>query len=492
MSTRPREGPPLSSSGRAIPHLVFTRRQMPEHLSSPEQRTPKEVEDPASSLLKVPVRKAVFALAWPTIIAGLLENIATTVDLIMVGRLGAAEVAAVGLSGMIYWVLSALAIGLSVSAMAVVARNVGGGKRDEARHALGQTLTLAVVTSIVIAALTIAFAPGIFGLFGVEPHVGVLSVSYMRILSLGMVFFAIMSVASGALRGAGDTRTPMIVGLVANVVHIALNYLLIFGKFGLPALGVSGAAIGTAVSMVVAAFMYMGLLFGNRLAIRIAWRDFRWDMERARQVVRLGLPAAAEQIVLQLGLLIYVKFIVEFGTAALSGYQVGMRVLSLSFIPNLGFSTAAAALIGQNLGAGREKEAKQAGWVCTWWALLSMCGIGLIYVLFSRELAAIFVDDPEVIELAALFIRIVGYCQAGMAIYFTLAGALRGAGDTRWPLLITLLGMYGFRIPAAWVLTRYFDAGLLATWSLLFFDYIIRIVCILLRYGRGKWLKTKV
>ena len=465
---------------------------MSEEHSSLEKRAPKDTAVVAGSLLDVSVGRAIYILAWPTIIAGLLENIATTVDLIMVGRLGAAEVAAVGLSGMIYWVLSALAIGLSVSAMAVVARSVGGGRRREARLALGQTLTLSVATSAVVAALTIALAPLIFRLFGVEPDVGVLSISYMRILSLGMVFFAIMAVASGALRGAGDTRTPMLVGLVANIVHIALNYLLIFGKFGLPALGSDGAAIGTSASMAVAAFVYMYLFLKNRLAIGLAWSDLRWNLERAKQVVRLGIPAAAEQIVLQLGLLIYVKFIVAFGTAALSGYQVGMRVLSLSFIPNMGFSTAAATLVGQNLGAKKERQAKQAGWICLLWAIISMCTIGAFFVLFSHQLAAIFVDDAEVVELAALFIRIVGYCQVGMAIHFTLAGALRGAGDTRWPLLVALIGMYGFRIPAAWVLTRFFDVGLLATWSLLFGDYVIRIVCILLRYGRGKWLKTKL
>jgi putative MATE family efflux protein len=455
-------------------------------------QAPEKRRGPGMDLLSMPIRKAVFTLAWPTIIAGLLENIATTIDLIMVGRLGSAAVAAVGLAGMIYWVLSALAIGLSVSAMAVVARCFGAGKREEASGALGQTITLAVVISIAVAVLTIFLAPFLFGLFGVESDVHALSVSYMRILSLGMVFFAIIAVSSGALRGAGDTRTPMVVGLVANIVHIALNYLLIFGKMGFPALGVDGAAIGTAVSMVVAALLYLYLHFRGSLVIPLKWRDFRLDMERAKQIVRLGMPASAEQVVLQLGLLIYVKFIVGYGTVAFAGYQVGMRVLSLSFIPNMGFSTAAAALIGQNLGAMRKREAKQSGWVCLWWAMLSMCLLGVVFLMFSRQLAAVFVEDPEAIEAGALFIRIVAYCQAGMATYFTLAGALRGAGDTRSPLLIALVGMYFFRIPAAWVLTTYFDVGLMVIFGLLLGDYLIRIVLILLRYNRGKWLDTKL
>jgi putative MATE family efflux protein len=427
-----------------------------------------------------------------TIIAHTLENIATTVDLIMVGQLGPAEVAAVGMSGMVYWVLSALAIGLSVSAMAAVARSFGGGNRQEASLALGQTMTLAVAVSVIVAALTIIFAPAIFGWFDMENDVEGLSISYLRILSIGMVFFAVVAIASGALRGAGDTRTPMIVGLIANIVHIALNYVFIFGKFGFPAMGSDGAALGTAISMVVAAAVYLWLHFKGLVVIKLRLSDFGWDINRARQLVRIGLPAAAEQIVLQLGLLVYVKFVVGYGTLAFAGYQVGMRVLSLSFIPNMGFSTAAGAIIGQNLGARREREAKQAGWFCLGWAMLSMCMVGLGFLFFSRPLADVFVDDPDVIEHAALFIRIVAYCQPGMATYFTLSGALKGAGDTRSPLLIALLGMYCFRIPGAWILTESFDVGLFAVFSLLIGDYIIRIICILLRYARGKWLATRV
>jgi putative MATE family efflux protein len=465
---------------------------MPEQSSDIEKSKDRTKAGSKRNLLNMPIRSAVFMLALPTMGAGILENIATTIDLFMVGRLGPAEVAAVGTSGMVYWVVSALAIGLSVSAMAVIARSYGGGKREEASQALGQTLTLAAIVSVFVAMITIVLAPSILGLFGMEPDVEALSVSYLRILSVGMVFFAVVAVSSGGLRGAGDTVTPLIVGFLANIVHIVLNYLFIFGKFGLPKMGSDGAALGTAISMVVAAAVYLFLHFKKRVAIVLKWGDFGLDINRAKQLIRLGVPAAAEQIILQLGLLVYVWFVVGYGTLALAGYQVGMRVLSLSFIPNMGFSTAAGAIIGQNLGAERKREAKQAGWVCLWWGMGFMCLIGLMFLLFSRQLAGFFVDDPEVIEHAAEFIRIVAYCQPGMAIYFTLSGALRGAGDTRSPLLIAFVGMYFFRIPGAWILTEKFDVGLFAIFALLIGDYIIRIILILLRYARGRWLATKV
>jgi Na+-driven multidrug efflux pump len=153
---------------------------------------------------------------------------------------------------------------------------------------------------------------------------------------------------------------------------------------------------------------------------------------------------------------------------------------------------SAATLIGQNLGAGRKKDAKKAGWICVFWGVIAMCSLGVIYLVIPRQLASIFVNDPEVIELAASFIRVVGIAQAMMATYFTLSGALRGAGDTRTPLLVTFIGMYGFRIPAAWIATRYLGMGIQVVFSFLIFDYVVRLVFILIRYQRGRWLDTKV
>jgi putative MATE family efflux protein len=220
--------------------------------------------------------------------------------------------------------------------------------------------------------------------------------------------------------------------------------------------------------------------------------DLKWDSKRAWKVIRLALPASSEQLALEMGLLFYARFIVSFGTIALSGYQVGMQILSLSFIPNGAFSQSAATLVGQNLGADRKKEAKKAGWLSVFWGVAAMLVLGVIYLIFPRQLAGIFVNDPEVIELAASFIRVVGIAQPMMATYFVLSGALRGAGDTRTPLLVTLLGMYGFRIPAAWIATAYLGMGVKTVFYFLIFDYAIRLVFILTRYQRGKWLNTSV
>ena len=421
----------------------------------------------------MPIKRAILRLAWPAMIAGFLENLASTVDMIMVGRLGSAEIAAVGFCAMINWALSSLVMGLSVAVTAIVARNFGAGEREEGNQALALTLVLSLIVSMIIAVVICIFAPSIMAVFGVEEDVYVLSVPYLRIVAFSGLFWGIISVASGALRGAGDVRTPLYIGLVKNIIHVIVNHMLIFGKFGLPALGVIGAGIGTTLSALAGVMMYLFLFHSGVLKLSLSRADFRWDTKRAWSIVRLAFPASMEQFILEAGLLIYAKFIVVFGTAALSGYQVGMQVLSLSFIPNMGFSTASATLVGQNLGAERKREAKRAGWICSAFGTVSMSTIGFIGLFYAEWIAAIFIKDPVVIGIAAAFVWIVAFSQPGMAIYFSLAGALRGAGDTRSPLMVTLLGMYGIRIPGVWLVTRVFHLGIKAAFSLLIFEGLL-------------------
>jgi len=465
---------------------------MPDQ-SLPLRKIRSEKKEPdANGFLEMPVGKAIFTLAWPATLTVLLENLATTVDMIMVGRLGAAEVAAVGFSSMIYWLLTALLFGMQAAVTAIVARNIGAGRTDLANRAMAQSLLLTFIMATFVAVSTFALAPKIFGLFGLEPDVLELSTSYLRILCWGQVFFSVVVIGSGALRGAGDTRTPMLIMAAGTIIHIGLNYLLILGNLGFPRLGVDGAAIGTVASMAVSALLYLWLLIRGRLILRLDLMNLRWDQRSAWQTLRLALPASVEMVVLEFGLLVYAKFIVAFGTTALSGYQVGMQILSLSFIPHTGFGVAASTLIGQNLGAQRKKEAKKAGWICVFWGALAMGLMGVAYLLFSREIASIFINDAEVIEVAAIFIRVTAICQVSMSIHFTLSGALRGAGDTRSPLYITALGMYGIRVSSVWIGTRFFGMDIGGAFSLLIFDYILRNTLILIRYARGKWLDIKI
>jgi putative MATE family efflux protein len=442
-----------------------------------------------SDILNMPVQRAIFHLAWPTVFSGILENLTTTVDMIMVGKLGAPAIAAVGFCGMINWTLASLMMGLSIAVTAMVARNYGGGRKEEAEVEVGQAIILSLMLALGITLVILFGAPWILRFSGVQDDVYVLAVPYLKIISVSGLFFAVLITLASALRGAGDTRTPLYIGLISNLFNVGLNYVLIFGKLGFPALGVTGAAIGSMASLFLATLILSALCRTGWLKLTLSRVHFRWNSIRMQNLIRLAVPASIEQFVVQVGLLIYARFIVVFGTAALSGYQVGSQVLSLSFIPNGAFSIAASTLVGQNLGAGRPEEAKRAAWICLGLGTLSMSTVAGITLFNAEFLASVFVREPEVIRLGASFIAIVAFSQPAMAIYFTLAGALRGAGDTRSPLFVTLVSMYGLRIPGAYLASRFTGIGLELTFGLLILDYIARAGGILFFFRKGRWIK---
>ena len=444
-----------------------------------------------SDILNVPVSRAIFHLAWPTMFAGILENMATTIDMIMVGKLGAAAIAAVGFCGMVNWALTSLIMGLSVAVTAIVARNFGGGEKKAAELAVAQSIILSTILATGVTLVILFGAPGIMLFFGVEKDVYVLAVPYLRIISVSSILLAILVSLASALRGAGDTRTPMLIGFIANIINVGLNYILIFGKLGFPALGVKGAAIGSMLALFAATALLVLLFRSGWLKLRLSISHFKWNRIQMWALIRIAVPASIEQFTVQMGLLTYAKCIVYYGTAALSGYQVGMQILSLSFIPNSAFSVAASTLVGQNLGAGQKRQAKRAAWICLGLGTLSMSTVGAIGLFNAEFLASIFVKEPEVIRIGAAFIWIVAFSQPGMAIYFILAGALRGAGETRAPLFITLTGMYGVRVPGAFIVSQKLGLALEATFSLLIFDYIVRVSGIYYFFQKGKWMDKK-
>jgi putative MATE family efflux protein len=450
---------------------------------------PSEKSVLQSDILNMPVQRAIFHLAWPTIFSGILENLTTTVDMIMVGKLGAPAIAAVGFCGMINWTLASLMMGLSIAVTAIVARNYGGGQKEEAEVAVAQAIIVSLILAAGITVVILAGAPWILRFLGVQDDVYELAVPYLKIISVSGIFFAVLISLASALRGAGDTRTPLYIALITNFFHVGLNYVLIFGKLGFPAMGVTGSAIGSMISLFIATLILFFLCHTGWLKLKLSFTHFRWNSNQMRDLIRIAIPASIEQFVVQLGILIYARFIVDYGTVALSGYQVGSQVLSLSFIPNGAFSIAASTLVGQNLGAMRKTEAKRAAWICLVLGTLSMSTIAAITLFNAEFLASVFVKEPEVIRLGAAFIAIVAFSQPAMAIYFTLAGALRGAGDTRSPLFVTLISMYGLRIPGAFLASRFMNIGLELTFGLLILDYMARASGILFFFRKGKWMK---
>jgi len=440
-------------------------------------------------------RSPVFALAWPVMVSNLLQTLTTTVDLILVGSLGAeapAAVAAVGLGAQFLFLFFSIMISVSAGTIALVARAVGAKDDVLADHVLKQSLVLGVLVSIPLIVVGLFFARPILQAFGAAPDVIALGAAYIQIISLSVFFQFIAFLGSAALRGAGDTMTPLWIGALVNVVNFGINVNLIYGNAFVPRLGVPGAAIGTSISYVVGALVLVAIFLRGRHQLRLKLHG-RWvEMVTVRRIFRIGWPAALEQIMLQLAFLIWVGFVVVYGTEVLAAHQIGLRIQSFAFMPGFGFAIAATALVGQNLGAAKPADAERSGWEAAKWSAGVMSAIALGIFILAPWVARVFIGDPVVVDWAVVFIRIHAVSIPAVGVFFAIDGALRGAGDTRYPLVTSLSGIYAVRIPLSYLLGFLLGLGIIGVWVPLVIEYWYRAGIISVRFLRGRWKTIRV
>lgn len=431
--------------------------------------------------------RTIWALSWPVILTFLLESLVGLIDTLMVGRLGAAAVAAVGIGAQILSAVSVAMTAVGTGTLALVARHIGARQEADANQVLGQSILTAFGLSVVAIIPVIIFASEIVGLFGVDASVVAQGGDFVKLVMLSIPQSAVLFVIGSALRGAGDTRTPLFIGVIVNIFNIVGNYVLIFGKLGLPALGVRGSGLATTIAFTVGIAVGLLLLLRGRLVLRVTLHPLRLDMKTIRRVLAIGYPAAGEQMIMQIGFFFYLAFAARYGTSAVAAYFIGVRILALSFLPGYGFAAAAAALVGQNLGAGDPVLAERSGWESNRLAIYLMSVCGVIIFLAARPIATLFIDDAQVVTDAVSFIRTLAVAQPLMGIDFTIGGALRGAGDTRFPLLAVFVGFYGCRLTFAYVAGVVLHLSLPWVWFALMGDYVARAALKAWRFHSGRW-----
>jgi len=439
-----------------------------------------------------PIAEQVWPLAWPTMLSMALNSSVGLVDFLIVGQLGAEALAAAGVAHQLHFMLFGVMAAVTTGTVALVARSCGGGRLREADRVLRVSCALGAALGT-ITLIVLPFADAVVSVFGVEPAVAEPAARYLRILFAFNPIFAVELVLIGGLRGAGDVRTPLWIGAVVNVVNVVLNYGLVFGAFGLPELGLAGSALGTGIALTVGMAIPTFLWWRDALVIpRHGWRG-GFTGERARRILRIGLPTAIEQTIWQLGLILFLRLIAGYGTEAVSAYLIGVRILSFSFVPGIGFSTAASTLVGQHLGADRPDEATRFGWRANLGAMVVMGCVGLLIVANARGLAGLFgAAGAATVDLTVSFIWILGAVQPLMAVEFALGGALRGAGDTRFPLVAILTGLFVFRLGSAFTLQAVFDPTVIQIWLCLVSDYAVKALMLSLRFGSGHWKRVRV
>ena len=456
-------------------------------VAAPLQATPRFVLDENQ------LAGSVNRLAVPIIAENLFQTMLGVVDMLMVSRLGAAAIAGVGTALQIMFLVLAALSAVTVGTTVLVARFTGARRPEEASHAAKQSLMLGVALAAVITLIGHFFSHSVIALLGAAPDVVQTGGDYLDVVAQMAIFMVLQMVCAGALRGAGDTRTPMIVTGLVNIINIIVAYTLIFGHFGFPALGVLGSAWGASVARGIGAAILLGLLFSGRRRVRIAGRaGWRPDPDVMKRVLKIGLPSMIEQTLMSGGALLYSVIVIGMGTAVYAAQRITFNALSISFMPGMGFGMAATTMTGQSLGAGRPDLARRAAWIAVRMAALWMGTMGIGLFIFGNQIMRLFTNDPTIISVGTAALRVIALSQPFQALGQVMAGSLRGAGDTRFPMYATGLSVWLIRLPFGVLFGPVLGWGLAGVYISNVMDAAARAAANYLRFRAGKWQKLRV
>lgn len=447
----------------------------------------QESESAAGVSAEQAERPSIWQLAFPSILGNLSYTIVGVVQTKFVGELGAQALAAVGAGQRVFFAMQAILMAVSVGTTALVARAWGAGDYTEASRVTMASLVLASAFSLVVTVFGVFFAPSVAGVFGLDPHTLALAAENIRWLCIFNVAFAVNFILSAALRASGDAWTPLWISGAVNIINLPLLYVLVFGKYGFPEMGVAGAAVAAGLSFTVGGILLLGLWMQQKFRVKHVGGGW-WRAARLRRLLDIGYPAAVEQVVFQIGFFIFLMIIGNFyGTEAFAAYNIGINMLMICMTVGFGFSIAGSTLVGQHLGANDPAGAARSGWRSAGMAILAMGALGLLVIAFARELATFFLgDEPLTITYTVQFTYLLGAMMPLLAIDFAIGGALRGAGDTRFPLMVTILGLLGMRCGLAAIFT-YMGLPVFWVYAALVGDYLLKGSLLIWRFHSGRW-----
>jgi putative MATE family efflux protein len=403
---------------------------------------------------EAPIGRAVVLLAVPMVLEMLMESVFLVVDVFFVGKLGADAITTVGVTESLMTIIYAGAIGLSIGAAATVARRIGEKDPEAAAHAGAQAILLGIACGAVIGLIGATFAPQLLAAMGASESVVRTGGTFARVMLGASGNVLLLFLINAVFRGAGDAAIAMRVLWFANAVNIVLGPCLIFGVGPFPELGVTGAAVGTSIGRGCGVLLQLYHLTRPGSRIRVRLPHLKLDPTVMRGILRISGTAVFQNFVGTASWVGLVRILTGFGSAAVAGNTVGIRIILFALLPSFGVSNAAATLVGQNLGAGKPERAEAAAWKAGLYNTMCLACVGLIFLLFAPQLISLFTNDPEVAGYGIRCLRIVA---AGFLFYgygMTLTAAFNGAGDTRTPTWINIGCLWLWEIPLAWTLAH--------------------------------------
>lgn len=442
---------------------------------------------------KSQLRMAILAFAWPCILELFLQSLIGMVNMMMVGHLGAYAITAVGITNQPVFISIAVFQSFNIGATALVARSIGAKEYDNAKLAAVQALLFAVISGVIMSVIGFVYARPIVIAMGAQPDVVPFAELYMKYMSVGIVFQSIPTAVSSLLRGAGDTKSPMRYNISSNIINVSCGFLLIYGFWFIPGLGIEGAAIGSTIAKLSACVQSIYIIFHCNLPIRLRLGEkLRLDLGMLKRIMNIGAAAAGEQLALRVGLLIFSKLVADLGTVAFAAHQVGLNINGLSFNIGQALGMAATSFMGQSLGAHKPELAEA---YCKETRRMGMTVSVLVSASFfflGKYIAGMYTTDLQVVDKVALLLKIIAINLPAQTSQLILSGGLRGAGDTRWPLIAAMTGILVVRTILAYLFVTILQWGLVGAWVAMTVDQLVRSVIILFRFNTNKWKETRV
>jgi putative MATE family efflux protein len=432
--------------------------------------------------------------AGPVLIEVFLGTLFGMVDMMMLGRIidpqeAAASIAAVGVTNQIVFIALSLVQSLNVGATAMVARYVGAKKEDRVESVVRHVILLTQVLLVLpIFLLGLYFTDEIMKFLGAHQDTLIFGRSYFKVIIIGLIFQAFNFSIYAVLRGSGDTKTPMNINLKVNFLNVIGNAVLIYGLFGFPKLGVTGAGISTSLSQMVATLMLLRYIFKKDTIIQINLKNkFKFNRDIMYNLIKIGIPASLEQIAFRVGILIFIRIVSSLGTVAFATHQICLNILSLSFTPGQAFGIAASSLTGRSLGAGDSNKAEEYIKVSGKIGTIIATSIGIIFFFFGSPIASLYTKNLDVIKEASKILKVMAFVQPFQASQLITAGGLRGAGDTIWTLVAIFFSVLIVRVALAYMFIMILGLGLIGAWYAMFCDQFVRWALIKLRFKTNKW-----
>ena len=421
----------------------------------------------------------ILALAVPAMIENVLQTIVGFADMLFIAKIGLNEVTAVGIANAVIAIYIAIFMALGVGVSSLISRSLGAGDLTKAKMIARQSTLISIYAGLIFGVVTLFFSEPLLWIMGAEGEVLAVGITYFQIVAIPSVFISLMFIFGSILRALGDTKTPMKVSWWINVLHVGLDYILIFGIAGIEGFGVAGAAWATVIVRVigtVALFYYV-----QRSEVSFSIIDIS-SKEVTFPILKLSYPAAIERLIMRLGQVLYFGLIVKIGADTFAAHSIAGNIETFSYMPGYGLAVAATAFVGRSIGANKFKDAYQYGLITTGIAIVFMSFIGVLLFILSPWFATWFTTDQQAIDMVVTALRIDSFAQPFLAVGLVLTGALQGMGDTKSPMYSTAIGMWVVRVIGVYILGIHMEMGIAGVWLSIAIDVFVRAIYLFIKF----------